>query len=156
MSTESHPPTPSGFFDRLGIILSSLCMLHCLAMPLVTTYVSVAGMEFFAEDLAHRVLLVLLAGTGLSAFIPGLRRHRDWTVGLLAALGFGLVAFGAFGVHELLGHEFELLVNLLGSAGLIGAHILNFRRNNECHNKERCHHDHASHETRPLLQQQLG
>jgi MerC mercury resistance protein len=83
--------SPMGVFDRLGILLSSLCILHCLAMPFATTYFSIAGMEFFTEDLPHRMLLLALAASGLFAFLPGIRRHRDWTVAFLALLGFALV-----------------------------------------------------------------
>ena len=130
--------TQSSRWDKTGIVLSTICILHCLLMPVISAYLLVLGMNLGSDDLFHRLFLLVLAGAGLLAFLPGMRKHSDHRVLFLAGFGFAILAFMAFVGHDVVGHEREAFVNITGSVILIFAHIWNhiLTRKSEC-----CHHE---------------
>ena len=84
-------------WDRLGILLSLLCLVHCLVLPLLLAGLSVWN---FLEG-AHLWLALAVAPVTLLAAVPGYRRHgrREvlWllsvdVVGLFVALPAGHAA----------------------------------------------------------------
>jgi len=88
------------FRDQLGMGLSILCLLHCLA-PLIWTMGMLvaqfswghsAKMSVWESPWVHLALLVIVPTVGLFAFWPGWKRHRDRRIWYWAGFGlFGLV-----------------------------------------------------------------
>lgn len=111
-------------WDKLGIIFSSICIVHCLAMPFLSAYLLILGMSLGSEELTHRILLLILAGIGLLAFIPGMQKHKNKKVLALATIGFIIITLIAF-FGSLLTKQWEILINMSGSILLIGAHWFN-------------------------------
>jgi len=120
-------------WDRTGIILSTICIIHCLFMPFLSAYLLVLGLGIGAEDLTHRIILLLLAGTGLLAFIPGMKKHRDKRVLALASIGFSVITFIAVAGHDILPGIWGSFVNVIGSLFLIGAHLWNHTLSKKSH-----------------------
>lgn len=116
----------TGYWDKLGIAGSGLCLVHCLALPVMVGALPSLGLAFLADEIVHEILALLLIGLAALAFIPGYRRHRDRRVVVLMATGLGLILFATWGgaVVDLHG-EGETVVSVVGSLFLISAHFLN-------------------------------
>jgi hypothetical protein len=105
--------------DVLGTLLSLLCALHCLAMPLL-----LLALPFMAEHGFERGLLTAIGGVALVAIGGGVLVHRRFV-----ALAPFLVGFAALVVAQLLGAHTSsgLLFSLAASLLLVTAHWLNAR-----------------------------
>lgn len=112
-------------WDQAGLWTSALCLLHCLAAPLVMALMPVAGAELWAGEWVHQALggvLVLLAA---GAFVPGFLRHRRRFVPALGAGGLAVVLFAAMAGEDILGETGKTLLTVVGSAALMAAHLAN-------------------------------
>lgn len=118
--------TPS-LWDRIGIGVSGLCLVHCLFVPIVLALLPLWPLAEVVHAWLHPVFAVLLVPTTLLAMRSGFRQHRAWHVQGL--LGGGLVVILAAGVlgHAMPGAFSETLVTLVGSVLLITGHWRNWR-----------------------------
>jgi hypothetical protein len=111
-----------GYADRFGMLASGLCLVHCLAMPLLLIPLFGLGHQ---GDAFHRAMVVIVTLPVLLALIPGYLAHRHWRV--LALGGLGLASFGAgvlvFGPRY--GENVELVLAVAGGLLLFGAHYRN-------------------------------
>src|SRR6266478_5252726 len=82
--------------DRLGIIASALCFVHCILTPVVLSLSAVWGHYLPSEEGFHRVLAVMVAAIGCFAIVNGYRRHRRLRVLLLMSTGLLLIFAGAY------------------------------------------------------------
>ena len=119
-------------WDRWGILLSSLCAIHCLVTPLLLLALPVLG-GYFENQLVHIVMALFVVPVGAFAFWSGYRHHKKLSLLVMGVVGLSLVG-GAPLVHDFFHVELmrEDLMTILGSAILIGAHLLN-RRACQCH-----------------------
>ena len=120
--------SPSGRLDGIAALLSSLCLLHCLALPLLL--VTVPILSQFADSLhgpgwLHWVLIGFALPASALALWRGLRRHHDHSPLCIAAVGFALMAAGALS-H---GHgALEPLLTVAGGLVVAAAHLRNWNR----------------------------
>ena len=119
-----HPHTVNSRIDLLGALASSLCALHCIALPLLLAIVPLAGFESLQShefDLGFVSFALLL---GAFAIWRGYRRHGQASVvaGLLGSAALLLPAL-------LLFHQFWWHALVLGAGGLLLAwtHVLTLR-----------------------------
>jgi hypothetical protein len=142
--------------DALGICASTLCMIHCLAFPLVMAAIPLlrGGAEQPATSIrlspteadccarqaccsspfdswVHLGLLATVAPLGMVAWIAGYRRHKA-----LGVLSLGLVGLGLLGSALLLGPDLlsgrgEQVMTVTGSICMASAHLWN-RRQCDC------------------------
>ena len=67
-------------WDLAGIGASSLCVLHCVATPLLVVILPVVEA---VEKQTHAAFALAILGIGLLAFWPGYRRHSRWRIAAL-------------------------------------------------------------------------
>jgi hypothetical protein len=124
-SVNSRKTNGAHWLDRLGIVLSVICAVHCALTPVL---VAVAPLLFTAEfEWRTKVVLVALASV---AIVVGFISHRSWTpIGWLG-LALGLLTLGhlceswsAFSG----GAALEIVATVLASGALIMAHLANLR-----------------------------
>jgi hypothetical protein len=118
----------SSSWDWVGQILSALCIVHCVALPLVLGLLPAAMAEVLHGEAVHRGLLVFVVCTAGAAFWPGFRLHRRVSVLALAGVGLGLLGTGAFLFPEGRGGLFaaaETGLTLGGGVLLAFAHLRN-------------------------------
>jgi hypothetical protein len=108
-------------WDRIGIGLSALCMLHCLALPVVLTGLTAAAV---AESFHFWVALFIVPVVLLAA-VPSYRAHRRRSVVWLFAAGVVLL-FGALLVEPFVGAAGENAVTVTGGVLLITGHWVNW------------------------------
>lgn len=114
--THTHPEPP----DTVGQVLSAVCAVHCVTTPFLVGLAPAAASVFGG---AHPVLLVLVIGVALWAFIPGYRCHHSRLVAGLALAGVSLLAIAAFLLHDSLAAE--TAVSLVGATTMMLAHWQN-------------------------------
>ncbi|MGI9272825.1 MAG: MerC domain-containing protein [Woeseiaceae bacterium] len=114
------------WLDGAAVVLSALCLVHCLALPLI-----VAGVPFlaqFAETHLHFQVLVIVIPLSVVALAIGFRRHRDSRILAGGALGMLLLIIGATVAHTELGLLADRLFTIAGSLMLAAAHFFNSYR----------------------------
>lgn len=103
--------------DGSAIALSGLCLLHCLALPLLSAFLPIAGVWAEAEWL-HKAFVI----AALPFSLIGLSSKRiTIPIGTLIASGIGLLLIGAF-VESL--HDYETQLTVAGGLLLATGHAL--------------------------------
>ena len=125
----------SGHADGWAIGLSGLCLVHCLALPVIAMAAPAAlGLEAFHWEF-HVAFLVIAAALTISAFWPGQMHgvdvRRSKRAMALAGLGF------AFMVSAVVGplHAHERTLTTIGVLILASAHVLNWRVRARAHKR---------------------
>jgi peptidoglycan/LPS O-acetylase OafA/YrhL len=126
------------FGDIAGMTASVLCLLHCLAMPLVILAFPMLGLAH-AHDTFHDTLIAAITLPVLLALVPGYLRHRDKTTLLVGCAGLVLFLAAVFIVSPLLGEHAEAAVAVLSGFMLLYAHLRNRRFCKRC--TTRAQHD---------------
>jgi hypothetical protein len=126
--------------DIAGAAASGICLIHCLATPLLISLFP--GMiPYLPGDAGfHRMLAGGIVLVGALAFIPGYRLHRRRSLLAMIGAGMSLVLVVAWQSGKLdVAHE--LLLSVPGSLMLIGAHLLNrtfCRQCRQCEQSDSC------------------
>ena len=118
---------PSPTSDWLGQIISVLCMVHCMATPLLLA-AAPAAMGLVGGW--HPVLLVFVVLTSVWAFVPGYRYHRKIEVPLLALGGLSFLTLGALVFEGQL--IIETALSICGAGLMLIAHWRNRAYNLIC------------------------
>ena len=123
----------SSYFDRIAIVLSTVCIVHCLAMPLLLALLPVAAITFGDNAHFHSVMLWLVVPTSVVGFAMGFRVHRR--PGIVAAGGAAVVVLAAAAVwgHTAWNPAAETAITVLASLALAAAHWRNFREVRRLH-----------------------
>lgn len=108
--------------DRAGIILSGLCVVHCLAGVILVGILGLGGEALLSPSI-HRVGLALALLVGLVSLGFGMLRHGRVAPLLIGGAGLTLMA-GALVV----GHGLpEAVLTVMGVSLVAIAHIRNLR-----------------------------
>ena len=116
-------PKPTNWLDGAAVALSALCLIHCLALPLI-----VAGLPFFAqfaEGHLHLQMLVIVLPLSVVALALGFRRHRSMRIVLTGAVGMLTLVIGATVAHSHLGVTADRVFTIVGALVLATAHYFN-------------------------------
>lgn len=116
----------SKWLDGAAVALSVLCLIHCLALPLI-----VAGLPFlaqFAEGHLHAQMLVIVLPLSIVALTLGYRHHENIRIVAGAGVGMLLLVIGATIAHEQLGLTADRVFTIAGAMILATAHYFNSMR----------------------------
>lgn len=113
----------TGAADAAGIFASALCMIHCLAMPVLLAVLP--AMSWAEDDHTHEVLIGVALVAALLSLGPGYLAHRRRGVLLLGAAGLACLAAAVFFVEPRYGHGAEAVASIAGALLLCGAHLRN-------------------------------
>ena len=125
-----------GLADKLGVFVSSLCLIHCFLFPILVVVAPSIGTHFLDEDYTHRILYGVVALAALSAAIPGYRVHKHLLPFTFFVAGIALMG-SSFWAHDVIGHEAETPLAIVGSVLLIVGHLINHKKCKTCTH----HHD---------------
>lgn len=103
--------------------MSTLCVVHCLALPLLLTAAPLLSLHWLEEQHFHWVLLVLALPLSMVGLWQGFRRHASWLVPSVGAIGLGLMVYDLLPAHE----EHIHGITLTGVILVAMAHALNIR-----------------------------
>ncbi|WP_281557834.1 MerC domain-containing protein [Thalassomonas sp. RHCl1] len=121
--------------DKLAISLSMLCVLHCLAFPLILVLLpSIAALPLEQESF-HLWMVLAVIPTSIYALTLGCKKHKKRSVLFGGLFGLaGLIAALYLG-ESLLGETGEKLLTVAGATLIALAHYKNFQL---CHQLSPC------------------
>ena len=118
--------------DNLGVWASALCVVHCIATPVLISASAVFAHFIPGEEKTHRTLAVGVAALGAIALVKGFRTHGRRRILALMAMGLAFIFAGAFFGAKLPSHGYEVAITMMGSALMITAHRMNHTFCHEC------------------------
>jgi hypothetical protein len=123
--------------DNIGMTASTLCAIHCAAVPLLLTFLPLAGLGFLANPLFEwgMILFALLVGVS-SIFLSYVRTHHRLLPLLLLVCGFVLIIMG----HVYLKGWLEAVIVPAGGLTIAFAHYINFKYVGTCKNEDHFYH----------------
>ncbi|MFZ5746341.1 MAG: MerC domain-containing protein [Pseudomonadota bacterium] len=107
--------------DRWAIGVSALCLIHCVSTTVLLALISSAG--GLLHPAIHEVGLMLAIGFGVVALGRGIVTHGYMLPAVVGAFGLGVMA-GALSIPH---GSYETLFTLLGVAMVALGHDLNRR-----------------------------
>lgn len=112
-----------GFWDRIGIGLSSICAIHCLFVPVAIALIPLwpAFEEF--HEYTHLIFFLAIAPTVILSLQ---RKHESKKVSFFLITGV-VIIFIAWYLNQYLGEYGEAAVTLAGSLFLIRGHWINYK-----------------------------
>lgn len=126
----NKPLFNSSHADGRGMVLASLCFVHCIAGPILLTYAGFSSLIGAFEKLEP--LFVLGSATmGAIAFIPAYRK-RHGRKSCLVLFASGILCLLLRRHIELPSLSIEPVVTAVGAGLIIGAHVLNLRFSKRC------------------------
>lgn len=122
------------WLDRMAISVSALCMLHCLATPILLVAVPILSSTLMADEEFHLFMVIFVLPISLIALFIGCRRHKDRAVLLLGGLGLLSLVLVAYLGHDLLGEQGEKVATVASGVILAIGHLRNYRlcRHGQC------------------------
>jgi hypothetical protein len=123
----------SKYFDRVAIALSTICIVHCLAMPFVIALLPVTAFALGGDGHFHSLMLWFVVPTSVLGFGLGARVHRRVDILAMGALAIAALAAAALWGHGAWDPFVEVLVNVVASVALAAAHWRNFREVRRLH-----------------------
>lgn len=128
----------SKILDRLGICGSGLCLIHCMAAPVLLLLFPTFKLAFLEHHSFHEILGVLVVSSVLMAVYPQCRKHGHKDIIVYAIAGVSFILSGIF-LGADLGEELEHIVTIFGSILLIIAHFKNIKvRHGKCELTTQC------------------
>ncbi len=125
----------ASYADRLGICASALCVVHCIATPVLLSLSAVFAHYLPTEERTHRALAMGVALLGVIALWKGFSRHKRIRILFLMGSGLACIFYGAYFGDRMPSHLIEVLITGCGSSLMITAHRLNHTFCRAC---ERC------------------
>lgn len=111
--------------DHAGVALSSLCIIHCVLLPLVISTLPIVAI-LSENEIIHKALVFLAIIPAAFAFSGRITSKFSFLIRIVGMAGIALLFLGAF-VERL--HDFETLLTLTGATLLTSAHVLRLLRN---------------------------
>ncbi len=134
----------SASFDRFAILLSGVCVLHCLFAPVLLTLLPILSISAFVEDLVfHQLIPWLVLPTSAIALVLGCRKHQKVSIMISGAIGMSLLFIVAFWGHDSMSVIAEKIATTAAGLLLAFSHYLNYQacQSVSCHNQS-CATDH--------------
>jgi hypothetical protein len=111
--------------DRVGISLSSLCILHCLLLPMLATILPFFGVISEIEWV-HKSLVLFAIPAAMTLILSRTRFH----ILAFASLGLILIVSAAFWKPF---HDLEVVLTVIGASLLCAAHMLRLKKAKHLH-----------------------
>lgn len=109
--------------DRFGVLLSGLCLIHCLAGLFLVGVLGLGGGALL-DPAIHRVGLVLALVVGACTIGLGALRHGHRLPLAIGGTGLALMLGAVLAGHG----DAEAVLTILGVLFVASAHVINMRR----------------------------
>jgi len=128
----------SSHTNNLAIGLSTMCVIHCLATPLLTVLLpSLTALQFESEAF-HSWLLIAVIPTSLFSLAMGCKQHQNYRVLMVGIVGLLFLITAVFVEDLANGELLEKMFTIIGASIVAFGHIMNFRLCRKQHKCE-CH-----------------
>ncbi|MCA9813515.1 MAG: MerC domain-containing protein [Candidatus Obscuribacterales bacterium] len=120
-------PGPTRVLDLLGILAAVVCLIHCLALPVVMTFLPTLIHHHTHDDFTHVILAGWVLLFCLTAIVPGFVKHGYRRILLLMVIGLSAVLAATFHSQVGLAESVEIPLITMGNLLIISAHLYNRR-----------------------------
>lgn len=115
-----------GHWDRMAVLISGLCLVHCVSTIAFVAILSSAG-GLLLDPLVHEIGLGIAIALGMFTLGRGVLDHGYIMPVAIGSLGLGMM-IGAISLGHDIGHGgLEIFYTMLGVGLLALAHDLNYR-----------------------------
>ena len=126
----NHSPVDSSRADRRGMLVASLCFVHCVAGPVLLSVSGMASLISVSERF-EPLFLLGSAAMGAIALVPAYRKKHG-RVSCIALFASGLLCLLLRRYAGWLDISIETIATAVGVGLIIGAHALNLRFSRRC------------------------
>ncbi|EAT12778.1 MerC domain-containing protein [Bermanella marisrubri] len=113
--------------DKIAISLSLLCLIHCIAMPIFVVFVPASLAVILGNESVHMWMLIAVIPFSAIALYSGCKKHKRFNVTAIGIIGLTLMVLAVAAVEPLFGHEWEVVVTVIGAIAIAAAHFKNYR-----------------------------
>jgi hypothetical protein len=123
------------YFDRFAITLSSICAIHCIALPVVASLIpllatSIPHDNALHEFWFHQFILIFILPVSIFALIAGYRCHKKITPIFVGTIGLVILAVMALFAENLVSQQIisslsETILTIFGGIIHAAGHISN-------------------------------
>ncbi|WP_329605532.1 MerC domain-containing protein [Rheinheimera sp. UJ63] len=119
-------------FDKVGIMVTSLCAIHCIMLPVILPILPLLGLTAGHNHAFEGIVLLLTMALGFFTLFVGFHRYHRKLYPFYALFLGGFIYWqrGAWG------SEYEHLILIIGATLVVSAHIMNMRLCNSCNSCE--------------------
>ncbi|TSD66267.1 MerC domain-containing protein [Inquilinus sp. KBS0705] len=130
-------------WDSIGMTASTLCAIHCAAVPIFFTSLPLLGLEFLANPWVEWIMIILALVVGLSSIVTSYFRvhHKVLPLAMLIA-GFLTIIIG----HLFITGWIEAIVVPAGGLMIATAHFINYKYAGTCRAGDSFFHVKHSHD----------
>ncbi len=128
----------TSYTNNLSIGLSGLCIVHCLATPLLIVLLPSLTALGLENEAFHRWLLVMVIPTCLYSLSMGCKQHQNYHVLTIGIVGLMFLISALLMEDFANGELLEKVLTVTGACIIAVGHYLNFRLCRE-HTKCECH-----------------
>ena len=124
-------------FDRFAIILSGICAIHCIALPVVASMLPLLATTFhhghqLHEFWFHQFIIYFIVPVSIIALFSGYRVHGKLLPLIIAGIGLVILISTALFIdqllmHRIISHEGEMILTVSGGVVHAIGHILNLQ-----------------------------
>lgn len=125
----NHPATSMNRLDRIGIIVSTTCIIHCLLTPIAIIIIPAMTNIGANEELLHLIFAIFAIPVAAFSLWHGYKQHSVIRPTFYAVPGIALLWIAML-VHK--PHWLESVVTSIGALLVITAHVLNHRLTRHC------------------------
>lgn len=123
--------------DKIGSVLSSLCAVHCMCMPVLIGLLPILGLSFLGSHKFEHIACITMILLAAGCVWWGCRVHRQWGLLALLAAGATLIVYiqfgGAPGENEARTDWHEAIAMFIGGSLIATSHLLNLKLRRRCH-----------------------
>jgi phosphoglycerol transferase MdoB-like AlkP superfamily enzyme len=119
-------------FDKFGIMVTSLCAIHCILLPVILPVLPLLGLTAAHNHAFEGFVLLFTMVLGFIALFIGFHRYHRKLYPFYSLFLGGFIYWqrGAWG------HEYEHLILIVGASLVVFAHVMNMRLCNQCNSCE--------------------
>jgi uncharacterized membrane protein len=123
--------------DIVGMYTSTICAIHCLALPFLLVALPLAGITFIADLLWEIIFLLTAAVVGITAISRSFKIHGRKLPALMLSTGLMLLVASKIELsHSHEAFELHTFGAFLGGILIASAHYFNHRFKNSAFKKE--------------------
>ncbi len=117
----------SNSLDRSAITLSALCLVHCLALPVVTVFLPSMIATAVSQEFFHSLMVICVLPISIFALTMGCKKHNKLSVAIYGGVGLAsLIVAVVFGESHL-GETGEKAMTAIGTLMIAFAHFQNYK-----------------------------
>ncbi len=117
--------------DKIGMITSFTCAIHCMLLPILVTILPYLGMAFFVNETFEIIMLLISFILAILSLCLGFKIHRNKRMFFLFSFGISFLLLGRL-IHENTNNIYGLIILFCGGILISASHYINRSLCNKC------------------------